>query len=66
MAVRYEIIMFRQQRHTRSRMGVDDVKFIASVVMIGRISPQYRTAGFSSPGFTYGFTTRTNIVISWR
>jgi hypothetical protein len=66
MAVRYEMIMFRQHRQTRSRIGVEDVKFITIVVMIGKISPQYFTAGFSSPGATMGVTTWTKIEISPR
>lgn len=57
MAVRYEMIMYRQQRQTRSRMGVDVVKFMTMVVMMDRISPQYFTAGFSTFGPTYGCTT---------
>lgn len=56
--------MFLQQRQTRSRIGVDEVKFITIVVMIGKISPQYLTAGFSSRGETYGFTTKMKIVIN--
>lgn len=49
--------MDRQHRQTRSKMGFDEVKFITIVVIMGRISPQYFTAGFSSFGPTYGATT---------
>jgi hypothetical protein len=52
IAIRYEMIIYRQHRQTRSNMGVDEVKFITIVVIIGRISPQYLTAGLSSFGPT--------------
>src|SRR5262249_48928051 len=56
IAVRYDMNIYRQHLQTRSRIGVDLVKFITMVFSTGRTSWQYLTAGFSAPGPTYGCT----------
>src|SRR6266536_1595191 len=54
--VRYEMIMLRQVRQTRSHLGVKVMQVSIIVARIGKISLQYSTAGFGLPGSTYGTT----------
>lgn len=56
MAVRYEIIMLRQQRQMRSQTGPDLMKDLRIWARTGKIFLQYSTAGCGSPGSTRGMT----------
>lgn len=56
MAVRYQMTMNRQQRHTRSQIGTKSMKLSRMVDRTGKTSCQYLTAGFSAALGTYGTT----------
>jgi hypothetical protein len=55
--------MYRQQRQTRSRMGMLRLKCVMMFPSRGKISWQYLTAGCSWPGGNSGLTISMKIVM---